>query len=180
MSMLLTGENGTEFELGLIEQPFSDLQDGANDDLALTIAFRVAAGDESWEETSPCLNTFEVLNLAQWLEDAAAGTPDIGTIELLAPELRFELVGVAGERVTLRINFHLEDRPDQFKVDAPTDMDHVDLKMDRAQLKTAVKELKRDLDELHLPTQTEEPQGLEQIPDESNDLADVEDRDEQE
>jgi len=151
MAMLLTGENGTEFELGLIEESLDDdLQDGEGDDKTLTLSFRVATPDDSWEETAPCLNTFEVNNLVEWLEGIAGVRPDMPELELLEPELRFSVVGDRGDQVTLRIDFHIKDRPEKYEVDADTDADHVDIKIARPQVRAAVEELKRDLEELRL------------------------------
>src|SRR5436190_1518230 len=121
MAMLLAGENGTEFELGLIDERMTEIQDGARDDVALVISFRVATADDSWEETAPCLNTFEVTNLLEWLEGVCGDRPDLAEIELLGPELRFKVIGSNGDNVTIRITFHIKDRPDEFDVDAPTD-----------------------------------------------------------
>src|SRR5262245_4894361 len=98
MAMLLTGDNGTEFELGLIEDTLEeDLQDGADDDTTLTLSFRVATREEEWEETAPVLNTFELSNLIAWLEGVAIRKPDIAEVELLEPELRFSVVGDRGD-----------------------------------------------------------------------------------
>lgn len=151
MSMLLTGDNGTEFELGLIEETLDeDIQDGADDEKTLTLSFRVVTRDEEWEETAPCLNTFEVTNLVEWLEGVALRKPDIAEVELLEPELRFSLVGDRGENVTLRIDFHIKDGPERPGVDTPADVDHIDIKLDRKQVRAAMDELKRDLEELHI------------------------------
>jgi hypothetical protein len=151
MAMLLAGENGTEFELGLIEETLDeDLQDGEGDDKTLTLSFRVATPEESWEETSPCLNTFEVNNLVDWLEGIVGVRPDMPELELLEPELRFSVVGDRGDQVTLRIDFHIKDRPEKHQVDSDTDADHVNIKIARPQVRAAVEELKRDLEELQL------------------------------
>ena len=152
MAMLLTGDNGTEFELGLIEETLEeDLQDGADDDKTLTLSFRVVTREEEWEETAPVLNTYEISNLAEWLEGVATRKPDIAEVELLEPELRFSVVGDRGDSVTLRIDFHIKDRPESLDVNPSTDADHIDLKLDRQQVRAALDELKRDIEELNLP-----------------------------
>src|SRR6185369_7556236 len=152
MAMLLTGDNGTEFELGLIEETLEeDLQDGADDDKTLTLSFRVVTREEEWEETAPVLNTYEISNLAEWLEGVATRKPDIAEVELLEPELRFSVVGDRGDSVTLRIDFHINNRPESLDVNPPTDADHIDLKLDRQQVRAALDELKRDIEELNLP-----------------------------
>ncbi len=150
MAMLLFGDDGTEFELGLIEDRLEDTQDDFGDDTALTLSFRVATPNEQWEETAPCINTFELTNLAEWLEGICRNQPEMPELELLDPELKFSIVGDRGSSVTIRIDFHLADRPEEYGVDAPTDVDHVDIKLDRAQVRAAVAQLRSDLHDLNL------------------------------
>jgi hypothetical protein len=177
MAMLLTGDNGTEFELGLIEETLDeDIQDGESDDKTLTLSFRVATAEDSWEESAPCLNTFEVTNLVDWLDGVAGRRPDIAELELLQPELRFSIVGDRGDSVTLRIDFHINDRPDRFEVDPGADADHIDLKLARAQVRAAVDELKRDISELHLSSRSQvEDSGLGEVAAPGEDLNMIDD-----
>jgi hypothetical protein len=146
--MLLKGEDEKEFELALIPERLVDTQDGFGDSGALTATFRVATADDSWEETAPCLNTFEFHTLADWLMAVADGTGDVAEVELLEPELRFAVVKDQGDRITLRIGFHLEGRPEEFGVDALTDARRVDLRITRDRVRTAAEQLKHDLEEL--------------------------------
>lgn len=173
MSMLLKGDDGNEFELALIEDRFPEQQDDADDSTYTTISFRVGTPDESWEETAPCMNLFELKNLGEWLEAVAAGAPEIAEVELLEPELRFSVAGASGVQVTVRVGFHLtdedaEDRslsldqndagagmpiaprpgPDELtSTDAPTpETQWVDIRLPRERLKAAASELRRDLE----------------------------------
>jgi hypothetical protein len=145
MPMLLKGDDEKEFELALIPERLTDTQDGFGDAAALTASFRVATADDSWEETSPCLNTFEFRNLAEWLTAVADGTGDEAEMELLEPELRFAVVKDHGDRLTLRIGFQLEGRPEEFEVDSPTDVRRVDLRLTRERIRTAAEQLRADL-----------------------------------
>lgn len=177
MPMLLKSEDGPEFELAIIEDRFDDPQDGFGDAGWLTLAFRVATEDETWEETAPCMNTFEIKHLAEWMEGVLGRQPDLGSIELLEPELSFEVVEEKPEEVTLRVGFHLADRPREFEVDAPTDeADHVDLRVQREVLRAAVNELESDIELLELSgkddlTGAEEP-GMVRPPDDDLDMID--------
>jgi hypothetical protein len=146
MSMLLRGANEAEFELALIEDRFPDLQDAHDDSAWVTLAIRVGTPEETWEETAPCMNVFEVHTLAQWLEAVASGRPEVGEVDLLEPELNFSLAREGQHEVTVRVRFHLEGRPDKLALDAPTDRDYVDIRIDRAQLRAAAAELRRDLE----------------------------------
>jgi hypothetical protein len=146
MSMLLKGDNGPEFELGFIQERFQVPQDGFGDSAWVTVTFRVSTDDISWEETAPVVNIFELKNLFEWLSAVGRGTPEVAEVELLEPELKFSISQDAGDVVTIRINFNLADRPEEFEVDAPTDeADHVDIRLAREQVRTAAAELNRDL-----------------------------------
>jgi len=153
MTMLLKSEDGSEFELGLIEDRLPEIQDGFGDSAHLTVSFRVATPEESWEETSPSFNTFELKNLVEWLEtvaDASVGDSDRGDaaeLDLLEPELNFRVIRDTGKEVVLRVGFHLEDRPAEFDVDTPTDeASHVDLRVSREHLRLAAAQLREDLE----------------------------------
>src|SRR4029077_1855570 len=106
MSMLLRGANEAEFELALIEDRFPELQDSANDSAFVTLSIRVGAPEETWEETAPCLNIFELQTLAEWLEAVAAQRPEVGEVDLLEPDLNFSLSRENGGEVTVRVRFH--------------------------------------------------------------------------
>src|SRR5688572_30657107 len=108
MAMLLKSDDGSEFELGLIEDRLPEVQDGVGDSNYITLSFRVATADETWEETAPCLNVYEISNLADWLQAVGSTEPDVSEVELLEPELRFSVVRNGGSRVTIRVGFHLE------------------------------------------------------------------------
>ncbi|HYE01954.1 MAG TPA: hypothetical protein VD963_01835 [Phycisphaerales bacterium] len=175
MSMLLKSDDGSEFELAIIEDASLEHEerqgglDPAGEDLPwVTISFRVATPETSWEETSPSLNPQQVTTLLEFLDAIATGEPELGEIELLDPELRFSVVGDSGSDVTLRIGFHLEDRPEEYNVDADTDAHHVDIKLSREQVAAAAMALRRDLesaahsDEAGAPL--DEVEGREAIP----------------
>jgi len=160
MTMLLKGHNGTEFELGVSREAFPEIQDTGGSRWA-TINFRAATADDSWEETAPCLNLFDLKNLAEWLEtvgqnDASEGDPgrhggegDTPVLELLQPELVFAVAGGHGNAVTIRIGFHIEDRDEIFEVDTPTDeAESIDIHIDRESVLAAAEALRRDLEGL--------------------------------
>lgn len=146
MPMLLKSEDGKEFELSLIDEPIPDPQDGFGDTAAMVIAFRVATGEEEWEETSPSINSFQLDGLVDWLESVASGSHDEAEIDLLEPELNFQVVKDAGDWVQVRIRFRLEARPEEMNVDAETtEARHVDLRLPRAAIRAAAASLRQDL-----------------------------------
>ncbi len=64
---MLIGVDETACELGVSREVFAEMQDTGGAEWA-TINFRAATNDDLWEETAPCLNLFELKNLAEWLE----------------------------------------------------------------------------------------------------------------
>ena len=148
MAMTLIGRNGTEFELGVTRESLPETQDGAGDERWATITFRAARGDDSWEESSPCLNLFELTNLAEWLEGLTGTEGETGTLELVEPELAFDVIKQSAETVTIRVGFHLDDRPEETRVDAPTDAHHLDLLLERPRVAAAAAELRRIIADL--------------------------------
>jgi hypothetical protein len=151
MPMLLKSDDGKEFELALIADRLPEAQDGFGDDHSATLSFRVATDDDEWEEESPELNLHEVRALREWLDAVGSGEPELTEIDLLEPELNFQVVKDFGENVRLRIRFHLQDRPDEFNVDAETVARHVDLTLPRESIRAAAAQLEKDLADLTGP-----------------------------
>lgn len=148
MPMLLKSEDGKEFELSLIDEPLADPQDGFGDVDAMVIAFRVATGDEDWEETAPSINTFELDTLADWLDSVASGSHDEAEVDLLGPELNFQVVKDTRDWVQIRIRFRLDDRPEEMAMDAETtEARHVDLRLTREAIAAGAARLREELRE---------------------------------
>jgi hypothetical protein len=146
MSMLLRGANEAEFELALIEDRFPELQDAADDSAYLTLSIRVGAPEETWEETAPCVNIYELQTLVEWLEAVAMQLPEVGEVDLLEPELNFSLARENAGDVILRVRFHLEGQPDELALGAPANRDYIDLRIKRSQVRCAAAELRNDLE----------------------------------
>ncbi|HZW07419.1 MAG TPA: hypothetical protein VFF65_09860 [Phycisphaerales bacterium] len=154
--MLIRGENGNELELGFSRESLPEVQDGTGDDGWATVNVRVATADDEWEENAPCLNLFEFVNLAEWLESIAGMRGDEAEIELLQPELKFSVVKASATRggegtVTIRVAFQLSERPEEFNVDADTDeADHLDLRIPRDEALVAAAALRENLRQLRI------------------------------
>lgn len=162
MSVLLKGRNGNELELAFVRETLPDVQDGMGDSDWFTLVRRTAKGDETWEESSPCLSAYQFQTLAEWLEAAGGAEGAEGSVselELLEPELKFTLVQQDGPNLSIRVGFHLTDRPEEFEVDDPSeDTDYVDLYMDKESLRTAAATLRTELVEF-LGQAKDETQG---------------------
>ncbi|HZW10624.1 MAG TPA: hypothetical protein VFF69_12035 [Phycisphaerales bacterium] len=140
-----SSDSEVEFELALIDARLEDLQDTGGDRFA-TISFRVGTADDSWEETAPSLNLFQLSSLADWLEAVGGARPELERVELLESNLSFELEDESEEEVTLVIGFHLEDRPEWAVIDAPTEeAGFIRLRLTREEVGRAGRELRDDL-----------------------------------
>lgn len=152
--MLLKGQNGNELELSFTRDVLPEVQDGFGDGGWATVIYRAANADESWEESAPCMNMYEFVNLAEWLEalgDASGQTPDISEIDLLEPDLRFTVSQQTNTGVTIRVWFSVPDRPEEFNVDGPTDeAEYMDLHLSRASVRAAASALRTSMAQLGL------------------------------
>lgn len=149
MSMLLKSRDGKEFELALIADRLPEMQDGLGDDEIATVSFRVATEQEEWEETAPVLEVRGLKTLAMWLGSVATGEPSMAEVELLEPELTFKVLKENDREVQLRVSFHIDDRPEEFVLDADTtEARHIDLKLRRDSIRVAAEQLQSDIEAL--------------------------------
>lgn len=147
MPMHLTSiEGDVEFELALIEHRLEDLQESGGADRYATISFRVGTRDESWEETAPSINMFQLRSLADWLEALAEGGPEFDRVELLEINLSFDVESHTDDDVTVVIGFHLQNRPEWAIIDAPTEeAGFIRVRVSREEAGVAGRELREDL-----------------------------------
>lgn len=87
--MKLVGRHETSLELSVGGYQFPDIADDPWDSNWLMVAGRVRHPHGSWTFTDPCLTTFELDQLASWLDDVAAGRPDPDHGYFTEPNLRF-------------------------------------------------------------------------------------------
>ena len=101
--MLLAGQDGTRFEMAPIAYQFPLAEDGYDLNW-LIIRAKVATTAGHWGGTDPCLLTWELQGLCEWLQaqasDAEGAERDL---EFLEPELKFGLVDRVENDVVLRI-----------------------------------------------------------------------------
>jgi hypothetical protein len=97
--------------------------------------------------------------------------PEESEVELLEPELRFSVIRNGGSRVTIRVGFHLEKRPEVFEVDAPTDeADWVDIRTTREEVLEAAEELRENIKRVTAPVAGDEEWGMQGAPDDQLNL----------
>jgi len=146
MPLRLTGSDETYFELALSERQLDDSDEPAEAHNAYDISFLVGTADDSWEETAPCMNPYELHTLVEWLEAVSRGEPEVDAVEILEANLSFTLDDQSEDEVAMRIGFHLEDRPAWSIIDAPTDeAGFITLRVGRDQVAAAATELRDDI-----------------------------------
>jgi hypothetical protein len=106
--MKLEGLNGELFELDIIGHEYLEPSWLM---VALHVVHRTLG---TWQAIDPCLQTFEVEQLAQWLENVAKGIESENHLYFLEPNLEFELVGKEENR-SIRVYLKLEARPEWAK-----------------------------------------------------------------
>jgi hypothetical protein len=151
MSVLLKGRDGSELELAFVREALPDVQDGQGDSAWFTVVVRAETAEDSWEDTSPCLSSYEFHNLADWLEVAARGREgEVGEVDMLEPGLNFAITRQDQAGVGIRVTFELTQRPEELGVgggDAP-DHTRLDLYLERDVLLSAAAALNLALDEM--------------------------------
>ena len=105
-SMVLAGDNSW-FQLTIDRYQFPHNTNDEWDSNWLVVEGQVRLDGREWMFIDPCLTTFEVQQLADWLEAAAAGTADKPFCGFVEPNLQFDLV----EARVLRVSFALESAP---------------------------------------------------------------------
>lgn len=109
--MKLTLVNGTSFKLTIIGYQYPQLSTAPYDSNWLTIRIEVTSPQGTWSATDPCLLTYEVSELADWLEAIASGTVAQAACSFIEPCLLFRLHEDASGHQGLRIYLELELRP---------------------------------------------------------------------
>jgi hypothetical protein len=78
----------------------------------LMVRVSAARAGRAWTFTDPCLLTWEVASLAQWLTEVQSGrSPQPADCSFTEPLLRFQLAAAPNGQPTLRVLFELEGRP---------------------------------------------------------------------
>ena len=92
--MKLRGTDGTQFELEVVGYEFPEIDPDPHEVDAnwLNIRLSVRGPDLSWAEITPCLDTWEVADLAQWFEAIAAGNAVDCDALFTEPTVRFALL----------------------------------------------------------------------------------------
>jgi hypothetical protein len=109
--MRLTGPNENALELGIGGYQFPKKLDEVHDANWPLVDVRAAINGRSWSTRDASLLTWEVKELADWLDSVAAGRTSDSEMSFLEPNLRFEVRDTTSSAVTIRAFFDLEVRP---------------------------------------------------------------------
>ena len=100
------GTNGS-LRIGVERYQFPDITEDEWDSNWLVVAGKADLDGKSWSFRDPCLTTFEVERLADWLDGVAARKPVGSICGFTEPNLEFECVSDK----SIRISFWLEALP---------------------------------------------------------------------
>lgn len=142
--MKLIASTGTAFELKILGYEFPDLETELYDSNWLVIQVHVSHPRGVWTATHPCLLTYEVAQLADWLEQVGAGQKVRAQIYFIEPNLEFQLVNAGGKDEALRIYLGAELRPSWMESDIVCEHE-VQFLTSEVDLVAAAEELRKQL-----------------------------------
>jgi hypothetical protein len=111
--MKLSAESGDAFELSVLGYEHADITEGLWDSNWLVVSGKVTVGEHSWRFVHPCVTTFELAELADWLDKLATGVVGPTTCEFAEPNLTFSFS--ASREPVLRVRFAHESAPPRIK-----------------------------------------------------------------
>lgn len=145
--MRLRGPAGS-FDLSIVGYQFPAEATAPYDSNWLNVLVSVEHPRGRWRAQDPCLLTYEVASLADWLArvPTLSGAATEG-LSFLEPCLAFEVVASGAGNHLLRVVFDHELRPPWAPWDSPeVDEVFVDIPIDREQLERASADLRRALE----------------------------------
>jgi hypothetical protein len=143
--MQLVGSDGS-VELTLVGYQFPHLATAPWDSNWLIVRVRVQHPRGNWSAQDPCLLTYDVAGLADWLEAVAVGREDDAELGFMEPNLLFRTGTDSHGSRFVRVCFDLELRPDWARSDeAETEDLFLDFPADPTQLTAAARSLREQL-----------------------------------
>ena len=90
--MRITSAAGDEFQLVIVRYQFPDVHEDRWESNWLIVNGTVAAAGEKWVFTEPCVTTFELADLADWLDELVTNGAEPSAFEFTEPNLKFTYV----------------------------------------------------------------------------------------
>jgi hypothetical protein len=107
----LNGNDGITFKLEIVDYQFPDEEYEEYDSNWLLVRVSASLPAGAWTVTDPCLLTYEVARLADWLDAVATGSEAANETGFVEPNLWFQVVRPGTGESCLRVYFELECRP---------------------------------------------------------------------
>ena len=117
--MRLSNDNGDFFELEIAGYQFPKNSDDQWDSNWLNIAGKVSLDGRAWKFLDPCLLTWEVARISDWLLKKSRGEKTMTNVGFTEPNLEIDCFSDQ----TIRIFFELEARPEWAPCDGAGMMD---------------------------------------------------------
>jgi hypothetical protein len=131
---------GNVFQLNLVGYEQPDVTEDLWDSNWLVVNGTVTAGDRTWRFVSPCVTTFELEELSEWLEGVASEPTELTFAE---PTLAFSYA--PRPTPVLRIRFAFASAPPWLTEDQRADGETLDFETSRAQAKALAGDLREAL-----------------------------------
>ena len=96
--MRITSASGDEFQLVIVRYQFPDVDEDRWESNWLIVNGTVAAAGEKWVFTEPCVTTFELADLADWLDELAANGSRVVGVRVHRAESEVRVCAVAAPR----------------------------------------------------------------------------------
>ena len=90
--MRITSAAGDEFQLVIVRYQFPDVHEDRWESNWLIVNGTVGAAGEKWVFTEPCVTTFELADLADWLDELVTNGAEPSAFEFTEPNLKFTYV----------------------------------------------------------------------------------------
>ena len=100
--MTLQGEDGASFELSIEGYQFPDTLDNRWDSNWLFVRGHVRCSTGAWTFRDPCLTTFELQELADWLDSIAGAPPMSAECSFVEPNLALDYQSVPKPALVIR------------------------------------------------------------------------------
>jgi hypothetical protein len=92
-SVRLKDDSGNEFQLVILSYQHPDVHEDRWESNWLLVSGSVAtAAGQKWKFSAPCVTTFELAELADWLDDLSKNGRSPGQFEFAEPHVRFGYV----------------------------------------------------------------------------------------
>jgi hypothetical protein len=103
--MKLANQHGSSFSLDIVGYQYSDLEDQFWDANWLFVQIQLQVSEQSWAVKDPCLTTFEVQLIIDWLQRLAVNGNGNKDLVFTEPTIQFKLNPAHNGKQSLRVIF---------------------------------------------------------------------------